>query len=57
MITSNVGDVKSANKIVKLVSGRNITELNQNDIAFCLKFYYDCIDRMKQGRIICPMIS
>lgn len=57
MITSNMADIKSATKICKLVSGRDITELNQSDISFCLKFYYDCINRMKLGRIICPSVN
>lgn len=57
MITSDVNDIKTVNKVVKLVSGRDITSLNQSDITFCLKFYYDCINQMKQGRIICPIIG
>ena len=50
-------DIASATNITKLVSGRNIGELNQNDITFCLKFYYDCISLMKQCKINCFVVD
>ena len=46
-------DIKPIDKVVKLVSGRDIEDLNQNDISYIGKLYYDTIRLMKAGKICC----
>lgn len=50
-------NIKPVDKIIRLVSGKNIGDLNQNDINYAIKFYYDCINLMKSGKICCLTVD
>jgi hypothetical protein len=53
----NSSDIKPAKNVVKLVTGRNIDELSQSEIANALRFYYDCIRLMNDGKVTCYVAS
>jgi len=55
--TVDENDIRPIRNIVKLVTSRNISELNSNDIQYALSFYYNCISSMKAGNIICPVAA
>ena len=57
MIITSESDVNPIDKVVKLVLGKDIKDLNKNDITFGLKFYYDCKRLMDDGKINCFTVT
>ncbi len=57
VIQINESDLRPAEKVVKLVTGRNYNDLSENEVYTALQFYYNCISEMHKGNIICPIAA
>ena len=45
-------DLLPARDIVKIVSGRNISELSRSEILYCIRLFYDSLNHSKSNNVV-----
>ena len=46
-------DIRPVKNVVKLVTGKDYSEMNNQEIQSALNFYYSCVNLMRLGKLGC----